>query len=94
MHFTWDEEKNRSNLRKHKVSFETAALVFDDPMHLSVQDRVTDGERCWQTIGIVGGIAILLVAHTIEGEGDEIIRIISARKATVQERKRYDEGES
>jgi uncharacterized protein len=42
--FTWDEGKNQINRRKHRVSFETAILVFDDPLHVSTQDRVGDGE--------------------------------------------------
>ena len=72
--FTWDEAKNRSNRKKHKVSFETAARVFDDPFHLSVQDRVEDGEERWQTLGLVDGVTLLLVAHTVAQEQrDEII---------------------
>ena len=47
----------------------------------------------WQTIGLAGGVVLLLVAHTVRDEGeDEIIRIISARKAARKERKRYDEN--
>lgn len=90
MQFTWDESKNRANLRKHRISFETAALVFDDPYHISTQDREVDGEVRWQTIGMVGGIRILLVAHSLSESGDqEVVRIISARKATPQERSIY-----
>ena len=93
MRFTWDETKSISNRRKHGVSFEIAARVFLDPLHLSVQDRIKSGEQRWQTIGEVGGVAILLVAHTvIDDEGGEVIRIISARVATRRERKRYEEG--
>jgi uncharacterized DUF497 family protein len=55
MHISWDEEKNESNKAKHGVSFETATLVFDDPLHLSRQDRVEDGEERWQTLGNAGG---------------------------------------
>ncbi len=87
MHFSWDERKNRANLRKHGVSFETAALVFDDPYHVSTQDREVEGELRWQTIGMVRGIQILLVAHNLAESGEEeVVRIISARKATPQER--------
>lgn len=91
MRFTWDERKNRLNKRKHGVSFETATLVFDDPYHLSRQDREVEGELRWQTIGMVKGIQILLVAHTVSESGDEevVIHIISARKATPQERSIY-----
>ena len=44
MQFTWDERKNRANQRKHGISFETAALVFDDPYHVSTQDRKVEDE--------------------------------------------------
>jgi uncharacterized protein len=93
MRFIWDEEKSRRNLVKHKVSFETARLVFDDPSAVSRLERVEDGEERWQTLGLAGGIAILLVVHTYREEGsEEIIRIISARKATAQERTAYEQG--
>jgi len=85
MRFEWDENKNRRNLAKHNVSFETASLVFDDPQALSVPDRVIEGEERWQTVGMVCG-AILLVAHTYR---DEAIRLISARKAIARERQAY-----
>jgi hypothetical protein len=94
MKFVWDENKSRRNLAKHKVGFETATLVFDDPRAVSRLDRIEeDGEERWQTLGLAGGIVILLVAHTYrEEEGEEVIRIISARKATPNERKVYEQG--
>ncbi len=93
MKFVWDEAKNATNRIKHLVSFETAQLVFDDPLHVSRQDRTEAGEQRWQTIGLVHGVALLLVAHTyIEGDGIETIRIISARKADKAERRIYAEG--
>ena len=84
--FTWDEDKNLSNQRKHGVSFELAARVFLDPLHLSVQDRVENGEQRWQTLGLIGGVAVVLVAHTFTEDGAtdepvEMIRIISAESA-------------
>jgi uncharacterized protein len=50
--FTWDGRKNRANERKRGVSFETAVLVFDDPFHLSIQDREVEGEAqsVWRTL--------------------------------------------
>jgi uncharacterized DUF497 family protein len=91
--FEWDKAKARSNSRKHGVRFEDAMLVFSDPYALVEQDRVEGGEFRWQTLGLVGGIVLLLVAHTVRNEReDEIIRIISARKAVQKERKRYDEN--
>jgi len=93
MYVEWDERKNRANQRKHRLSFETAALVFEDPHAISVPDRMVEGEERWQTLGMAGGIAILLVAHTeSKEEGELIIRITSARKATPHERKIYEEG--
>jgi hypothetical protein len=90
----WEDRKSLANLKKHGVSFESARLVFDDPLHLSRQDRVVDGELRWQTIGMAGGAVLLLVAHTWREteEGEEHIRIISARKATKTERKVYEQG--
>ncbi len=92
MRFDWDETKDAINLRKHGIGFEAASLVFDDPMHLSVQDREVDGEQRWQTIGMAEGVLLLLVAHTVEDEDDEeVVRILSARRATAQERSRYED---
>ena len=53
-----DPEKDAINRAEHGVSFETAALVFDDPFHLSVIDRVVDGEERFRTIGQIGGLLI------------------------------------
>lgn len=92
MQFTWDERKNRINQQKHGMSFETAVLVFDDVHQVSRQERTVDGESRWQTIGMVNEIYVLLVAHTVSENGDEeVIRIISARKATPRERRVYAE---
>ena len=94
--FEWDEAKNLSNQRKHDgVGFEVAQQVFQDPLHVSVQDRIEGGEQRWQTVGAVQGVVILLVAHAVteqnfDGGSVEIIRIISARRATPRERRRYE----
>jgi uncharacterized protein len=95
MRYEWDENKNDSNLEKHGLSFETASLVFNDPNALSIPDRIENGEERWQTIGMIENIVIVMVAHTIKLETDsqeEIIRIISARKATRAERQEYEEA--
>ena len=93
MRTEWNQAKNRDNLAKHKVSFETASLVFDDPYHLSIQDRYERGEERWKTLGLVEDTVLLLVAHTVyEGEKEEVIRIISARKATKTERRIYEQA--
>jgi uncharacterized DUF497 family protein len=91
--FSWDEAKNASNQRKHGVSFEMAALVFDDPLHLSRQDRIEGGELRWQTIGKAGNAVLLLVVHTWrDADEGEHIRIVSARRATKLERTIYEQG--
>jgi hypothetical protein len=64
MRFEWDVVKNRRNLRKHKISFESASLVFNDPHALADRDREVDGEERWQTLGVIGGSKTIVVAYT------------------------------
>ncbi len=96
LRFTWRDDKNRLNQKKHDgIAFEEAAQVFHDPFRLTVQDRIEDYEERWQTIGVVRGVTVLLVAHTTteadeDGRPVETIHIISARRATRKERKRYE----
>ena len=92
-HFEWDDRKAESNRRKHRVTFDDATHVFDDPHRLMRLDRIENGEERWQTIGESYGSTLLLVAHTVwdDEAGIEIIRIISARLATRNERKQYHE---
>ena len=92
MRFEWDETKNRQNRKKHGVSFETAALVFDDPYALTKRDVHAEEER-FMTLGAIGPGAILLVVHvSLENSGgEETIRIISARAATSREKNSYEE---
>lgn len=92
--FEWNPDKAASNLKKHRVSFETAVRVFADPFALTEQDRIENGEYRWQTLGIVEGHLLLLVAHTVQDDedGTEVIRIISARRAEPKERKRYEQN--
>lgn len=91
--FEWDAVKAASNWAKHGVRFETAARAFADPFLLTQQDRIENGEQRWQTIGMVDGHLVLLVAHTVgeDDDGTEVIRIISARRAEPKERKRYEQ---
>lgn len=94
MRWTWDEVKNQKNELKHGLDFETAQLVFDDPLAVSRLDSYPDEER-WQTVGSIDQV-IVLVVHTwplYDQESDEEVgRIISARKATKSERRAYEEG--
>jgi uncharacterized DUF497 family protein len=90
MVFVWNETKNRSNRRKHGISFEAAARVFEDRGVVSYRDRTVGSEERWHAIGNAGGIALVLVVHTTEEKnGEEEIRIISARKASPRERALY-----
>ena len=92
MKLEWDKAKAKINIKKHGVYFEDAALVFDDPRQMSYLDRLENGEERWHTIGRAGGTVVLLVVHTyIDNIGQEIIRIVSARRATKKERKHYEE---
>ncbi len=93
MRFEWDEDKNRKNRGKHGVSFETATLVFEDPYALTKPDADhAEEEERFLTLGAVGPGATLLVVHTSSGyDGEEVIRIISARAATSRERRTYEE---
>ena len=91
--FEWDDAKAKSNARKHGVRFEEAMKVFADPYALSEQDRVEGDEPRWRTLGLVGGVVILLVAHTVRhDQKGEIIRLVSARVATRKERMLYDQN--
>jgi hypothetical protein len=93
MRFEWDDEKNRINQRKHGgLAFETAALVFNDPLVIFRKDRIVEGEQRWHAIGSALD-PVLLVVHVcrVEDTNDEegSIRIISAREANKRERRIY-----
>lgn len=91
MRWSWDDSKNRINRQKHGIGFETASLVFNDRMAVSIPDPHADEER-WRTIGMIGNVVVIVV-HTDERpkNGVEPGRIISARKATPRERRIYEE---
>jgi len=96
--YEWNEAKNRLNQRKHGVSFEVAALVFEDDRCLVGLDRIDEtGEQRWHAIGAAQAesecIMVLVVVHTYSEnhDGEEIIRIISARKAQKRDIRRYQE---
>ena len=92
MRFEWDSNKNRINRTKHNgLDFETAARVFDDPHVILMHDRISGGEQRWHAIGAVSA-ALLLVVYVYREDGvngEEIIRIISAREANQRERRIY-----
>ncbi len=91
MDFQWDAAKNEINRKKHGISFELATLVFSDPLAVSRSDTSSRTEQRRQIIGQVQGVQQLLVVYTARGKnGEEQIRVISARKATAQERRQYE----
>ena len=84
------QKRAKKNIRKHEVDFEEASSVFDDPMFITVIDEEhSEDEERYITIGFSNKNRLLLVAHT---ERDDHIRIISARKATKNEEKFYEEA--
>ena len=91
MRFDWDQRKAVSNFKKHKVSFETAITVFDDPYALIAPDEKhsTAKEKREWIIG-VSDKGVLVVVFTKRTQGS-VYRIISARKANKQERRLYEE---
>jgi uncharacterized DUF497 family protein len=97
--YEWDQRKNLENQRRHGgISFEVGALVFEDQRCLIGLDRTDEtGEQRWHAIGMVreksGASAVLLVVHAYREEihGEEVIRIISVRRAEKHELRRYQE---
>jgi uncharacterized protein len=87
----WDEKKNATNWKKHRVSFPEASEIFFDPLILTTADHRHDADEMrFFSMGETRSKRLLAVAHT---EEDELIRIITARDATATERRSYEEGE-
>ncbi len=92
--FEWDPVKARANYKKHGVSFERAATVFNDPRAITIyDDEHSTVEERWITLGLDYSGGLTVVSHTYARESDQTvrIRIISARKATKFEIKQYRE---
>jgi hypothetical protein len=85
--FEWDTRKASTNLRKHRISFETACEVFLDPFVYVVQAGVIEGEPREAVIGMTEDWRLFYVVYTLR---EEVVRIISARSATNMERKLYE----
>jgi hypothetical protein len=85
MRFEWDEAKRQTNLSKHGIDFADLPPLFDGTTVLLVDNRFDYGEIRFTTLGLLNGI-VFLVVHT---ETDEVIRLISARKATKYEEESY-----
>jgi len=89
LRFEWDELKNRECKRKHGVSFDEARTVFyDDNAVEFYDDEHSEWEDRFLLLGASSGLRILMVCHCLR-EGGDVIRIISARRATAAERKHY-----
>ena len=84
----WDPAKAQSNLEKHEVAFSDAVIVLEDPRALTIEDEHPQ-ERRFITLGIDASGKLLVVVYTFRGD---VVRLISARKATSRERKMYEEG--
>lgn len=88
MKFEWDENKNQLNIRKHGINFRDAAYVFSDPFALNIpDDEHSNNEERWLLLGQNLNNKLLLVVHTFRCSN--VIRIISARKATANEKETY-----
>ncbi len=90
----WDPGKAKTNIKKHKISFEKAATIFRDPRAISIYDNEhSDREDRWITLGLSSNGILLVVHHTFEqlDNSNANVRIISSRKATKIEMKQYNE---
>jgi uncharacterized DUF497 family protein len=88
MRYTWDPDKERRNVEKHGISFDTAARIFEDAVVEDIDSRFDYEEERVQALGVVDN-RVIVVVYT-ERENDEI-RIISARRATAKETRRFFE---
>jgi len=93
LRFDWDEQKARENQRKHGVSFVEARSVFFDPQAVEFFDEEHEqGEERFLLLGVSARLRILIVCHCLREQGN-VIRIISARKATIDEQREYPWGQ-
>jgi uncharacterized DUF497 family protein len=87
MNFEWDDQKNQANILRHGLDFADGHKVFDEPLLINLDDREDYGEDRWIGIGVFSGRVVVIV---FTERGEDTIRIISFRKATGYERKRYE----
>ena len=88
MVYQWSRDKAATNLRKHGVDFADAVSIFSDDLAITISDKRFDEER-FVTLGLDAFGRVLVVVYTLRGDK---IRVISARKATRQERQQYEKG--
>jgi hypothetical protein len=91
MRFEWDENKRKDNIRNHGLDFTDAWKIFNAPMRTRLDDREDYGEDRWIGIGILDA-RIVVVVFAEREEDDEVIRIISLRKALTHERTQYEQA--
>jgi hypothetical protein len=89
MRFEWDVAKNKTNLRDHKIDFADARFVFDSALLVDMDERQDYGEDRWIGIGLLRNIVVVVV---FTEPSQDIIRIVSMRKANKYERKRYEQA--
>ena len=88
MNFEWDEGKNEINITKHGFDFEDASRIFKLPMVVDLDDREAYGEERWVGIGLLDGRVVVVV---FAESNEDVVRVISLRKALSHERKRYEQ---
>jgi hypothetical protein len=89
MRFEWDEDKNRANIQKHKIDFADVPAVFNGPMLVELDEREDYGEERWIGMGFLRDIVVVVV---FTQRRQDTLRIISARKVSKHERKRYEQA--
>ena len=92
MRYEWDQNKNYANQNKHGISVDEAIEIFDDPLHVSILDeKYSYFEERWIPVGTTKNMSIIVVVNLFfSDEGEEVIRVISVREATNNERKQYE----
>ena len=89
MKFEWNEQKNQANIKKHGMNFADAHKVFEYPMLVNLDDRQDYGEDRWIGVGLMDMRVVVIVFTELD---ENTIRVVSFRKATSEERKRYEQA--
>jgi uncharacterized DUF497 family protein len=89
VNFEWDDQKNQENIRKHGLDFADAWEIFEAPMQTALDTRADYGEDRWTGIGFLGNRIVVVVFTQL---GEDVIRIVSLRKALNYERKKFEDA--
>lgn len=92
MRVEWDEKKRRENIKKHGIDFADAYKIFTQPLLKELDDRFDYDEERWIGIGFLEGRIVVVVFMEREDTDEEVIRIISLRKALTHERSKYEQA--